>query len=463
MPDAPAKLCECGCGNETNVVKITNRRRGVVKGERARFLPGHYSRIFHEISEEELQSRRPKVAERYREGKSLREIGSELGLTKSQVHTTVVNLRRSGDLPSPAKCQAITSSGRRCGSSASANGYCGGHGPNSGRPPSELPVPVGVLAERYLSGETLEAISVDCGIGPNLIADRLKKAGVELRPRGCQKGKAPWSLSWLKTEEIVDLWNQGHSLRDLSTRFGVSTSTLWNRIVDALGNTADQQLRRLYVEEELPMELVAEHMKCSATTVLRRLRSLGIEKRNGRTRKRPVAQHATLRQIQRATEARGYPGGDLTPKQGHLLNILRASPEPLSAKRIADICRGLPSRWRLDVGSINACLRRLETRGFVDVVTDRGAGHYRGREVLVWFPATEAIAAATSKDDAHRLREIQVLIEEQEREEQMIYDQREIGHWADKSIDAPLAEDGFTILDTLADQDDVLAEMGQAA
>jgi transposase len=39
----------------------------------------------------------------------------------------------------------------------------------------------------------------------------------------------------------------------------------------------------------------------------------------------------------------------------------------------------------------------------------------------------------------------------------------EKGHWKCRSIDAPLTADGFTILDTLADQDDVLAEMGQAA
>lgn len=40
---------------------------------------------------------------------------------------------------------------------------------------------------------------------------------------------------------------------------------------------------------------------------------------------------------------------------------------------------------------------------------------------------------------------------------------RDPQHWIAASLDAPLTEDGFTILDTLADQDDVLAEMGQPA
>jgi hypothetical protein len=40
----------------------------------------------------------------------------------------------------------------------------------------------------------------------------------------------------------------------------------------------------------------------------------------------------------------------------------------------------------------------------------------------------------------------------------------ERGHWADKSIDAPLTADGFTILDTLGDEDEALAELvGEAA
>jgi hypothetical protein len=42
-------LCECGCGSETEIVKFTSNRRGVVKGEPRRFLPGHNSRLRNEF------------------------------------------------------------------------------------------------------------------------------------------------------------------------------------------------------------------------------------------------------------------------------------------------------------------------------------------------------------------------------------------------------------------------------
>ncbi len=35
------KLCECGCGKPTHIYKATNVRWGQVKGQPARFLPGH--------------------------------------------------------------------------------------------------------------------------------------------------------------------------------------------------------------------------------------------------------------------------------------------------------------------------------------------------------------------------------------------------------------------------------------
>jgi hypothetical protein len=35
------KLCECGCGNEPPIYNQTNRARGIIKGEYARFVRGH--------------------------------------------------------------------------------------------------------------------------------------------------------------------------------------------------------------------------------------------------------------------------------------------------------------------------------------------------------------------------------------------------------------------------------------
>lgn len=37
-------LCECGCGQEAPIAKVTNRRRGFVKGQPQRYIRGHSSR-----------------------------------------------------------------------------------------------------------------------------------------------------------------------------------------------------------------------------------------------------------------------------------------------------------------------------------------------------------------------------------------------------------------------------------
>ena len=37
------KLCECGCGNQTNMIKRTYRHQSLIKGEYYKFLKCHYS------------------------------------------------------------------------------------------------------------------------------------------------------------------------------------------------------------------------------------------------------------------------------------------------------------------------------------------------------------------------------------------------------------------------------------
>lgn len=40
-----ARLCECGCGRETNLAPYTDEAKGWIKGEALRFANGHTSRI----------------------------------------------------------------------------------------------------------------------------------------------------------------------------------------------------------------------------------------------------------------------------------------------------------------------------------------------------------------------------------------------------------------------------------
>lgn len=42
--EIPYGYCQCGCGNETNVVVATNNKLGRTKGERSRYIRGHAGR-----------------------------------------------------------------------------------------------------------------------------------------------------------------------------------------------------------------------------------------------------------------------------------------------------------------------------------------------------------------------------------------------------------------------------------
>lgn len=45
------RLCECGCGEPTNLITMTNRKAGLVKGEYRRFIWGHQARIAEPIEQ----------------------------------------------------------------------------------------------------------------------------------------------------------------------------------------------------------------------------------------------------------------------------------------------------------------------------------------------------------------------------------------------------------------------------
>jgi hypothetical protein len=40
--------CACGCGRVTPVAKKSNKRRGIVKGQRAKWLYGHQHRVYRD-------------------------------------------------------------------------------------------------------------------------------------------------------------------------------------------------------------------------------------------------------------------------------------------------------------------------------------------------------------------------------------------------------------------------------
>lgn len=50
--DIPEHLCECGCGQTTEIAPRTNLKRGMVKGRANRFVRGHFMNIYHQQTRE---------------------------------------------------------------------------------------------------------------------------------------------------------------------------------------------------------------------------------------------------------------------------------------------------------------------------------------------------------------------------------------------------------------------------
>ena len=65
------KLCECGCGRETNIILVNNKNQGLVKGEYRRFISGHQSIGRHW----KLKNKRKEITSEHRKHLSESKIG----------------------------------------------------------------------------------------------------------------------------------------------------------------------------------------------------------------------------------------------------------------------------------------------------------------------------------------------------------------------------------------------------
>lgn len=371
-----------------------------------------------------------------------------------------------------SRCKGVTNAGKPCRSRASADGFCGGHSPAArkkitGRPPRPLPAPVADLASRYNAGETVGEIAASIGVKEEFLWHRLRNAGVKMRRVGARFGHGGNRRHDISTADLVERWDEGRTQEEISAEFGISRAAVYKRLWEAFGDPQTRRLRRLYVDEELPLDAVARQLQVGTQTVRGRLEKVGIairERGTASKKREMVAGRGSLRSVQRATVARrAKRTGDaqldrLTERQRDLLDILRAAPEPISTGRVSAVAHLIPRKWQdASTPSLHSSLRTLEKRGLCEAIpiikTDLGG---RGQKATLWFPATDQVAGAKSQEDAGRLRELQVLIEQQETDEQR-------GDWAENtgalSLDASRNEDGFTILDTLGDEDEQLADL----
>jgi hypothetical protein len=103
-------------------------------------------------------------------------------------------------------------------------------GAGVGRKPKDIGVSVDELARRYRSGETIEAIAAAVGVDPRTVRQRLRRAGVELRPPGRCRG---YRLLHLDDAEIVRRYRAGETMPAIGRSLGVSAATVRDRLMDA--------------------------------------------------------------------------------------------------------------------------------------------------------------------------------------------------------------------------------------
>ena len=154
------------------------------------------------------------------------------------------------------KCKAITNAGKPCRSRASADGFCGGHSPEArkkitGRRPRPLPVPLADLIKRYENGETAKEIADEIGWVEETLVHRLKRAGVQMRRRGARFEHSSNRYSWLSTDQIVAMWDQGLSWQEITRQLGISRATMYKRLHEVIGSPEEWRLRKQEQEAAL--------------------------------------------------------------------------------------------------------------------------------------------------------------------------------------------------------------------
>lgn len=252
---------------------------------------------------------------------------------------------------------------------------------------------------------------------------RLKREAIRLRKAG------------LNSYEIVD-------------RVGISDTTIraWT---NPYRETREQKLIRAYVEEDVTQKWLAQEFHMSAGDVWRLLREAGVGRGRGESNVGRSDRHAarpTLGKVARATKRRPRPqrhlprsgwmkDGRLTRKQYDILEILRASPEPLTTARIRQIAELIEASWSTRTSSVNGTVQSLRARGFVSFLP---TSHMNAGEPLrAYFAVSEDEAPALSMDEAKRQIEIRALIEDQEA------DDRDRVKWSGAiSLDAARFDDG---------------------
>jgi len=286
-----------------------------------------------------------------------------------------------------------------------------------------------------------------------------------------------------RLERVKRRFEEGSTYKQIAEAEGISQSLVsqdvqWhrrrgdclprNRRLDSLTDEQIAEIEQLWNIERLSAREIGKRFgwsKPETDTVVGALRGRGFDLPPRRAQPVLTAPTDDKRRLKREFKKRSAKAArDLPDGEKAVLRLLAAAHRPLAA---AELHRFLSEcGQRLSKQAVRNRLLRAEKHGRVARARP-DVRHYFERGAGRWFIPLEAekSAGALTLADAERETELAAAIESQQDElGRGEWVDSEKGHWADRSIDAPLTADGFTILDTLGDEDEALEELiGEAA
>ncbi len=213
MPDAPVKLCECGCGQETSMLRKEDSTTGLKRGERAKFVQGHNRRGRFVPPE--------KIVKAYRSGLSYGETADAMGVS---VSTVARRVRAAGAVRPPHLRRRPEGKG--------------------GRPKGDGPGRYKWLANQQIlnlreQGFTYAEIAQRFGVSKGTVYVRLREAGAV--------NGGPAKIAWPSAAELKRLFlDEEMNGYQIGLLVGASQSCVWEKL-KALGleRTAPQSLKTL--------------------------------------------------------------------------------------------------------------------------------------------------------------------------------------------------------------------------
>ena len=136
-------------------------------------------------------------------------------------------------------------------------------------------IPIEEIISYYESGMALIQLAEKYGVSKNIINNRLRENGVELRPSR-SKIKLP-------IEEIISYYQSGMTLIQLAEKYGVNHNVIHNRLrengVELRTNKIKLPIEEIISEYESGMNLtkLAEKYGVSTATIHRRLKKNGVK------------------------------------------------------------------------------------------------------------------------------------------------------------------------------------------